>query len=199
MRISDWSSDVCSSDLRETEKRAASASSSSTSPGASSPARISFSIAARTELECVSFAKKIDQSIRKLLPLNRAKSFHGQVNAVPLHAPTCDPNTRRRRQCVAGADRSVIITAQTVPHRRAARIDGRTRQSFLVGGIEAQHSRTIACHATVGTDKSIRPRLPQIGNGATNGMPGGDQNIVIILGQCESDRSGSNEITSADV
>src|SRR3546814_10767649 len=56
------------------------------------------------------------------------------------------PNTRRRRQCVAGADRSVIITAQTVPHRRAARIDGRTRQSFLVGGIEAQHSRTIACH-----------------------------------------------------
>src|SRR3546814_2763974 len=94
MRISDWSSDVCSSDLRETEKRAASASSSSTSPGASSPARISFSIAARTELECVSFAKKIDQSIRKLLPLNRAKSFHGQVNAVPLHAPTCRPEHR---------------------------------------------------------------------------------------------------------
>src|SRR3546814_18757587 len=91
MRISDWSSDVCSSDLRETEKRAASASSSSTSPGASSPARISFSIAARTELECVSFAKKIDQSIRKLLTLNRAKSFHGQVNAVPLHAPKFRP------------------------------------------------------------------------------------------------------------
>src|SRR3546814_7643037 len=68
-----------------------------------------------------------------------------------------------------------------------------------LGGIEAQHSRTIACHATVGTDKSIRPRLQQIGNGATTGMPGGDQNIVNILGQCEGDRIGADDMTAGGV